>query len=58
MSSANHSAIAAVENAISEDEKAVYDRQIRLWGLETQNRLVGLFIVPSNFLYFCCWKEI
>lgn len=23
---------------ISEDEAAIYDRQIRLWGLETQNR--------------------
>ncbi|VDK87680.1 unnamed protein product [Litomosoides sigmodontis] len=31
--------ITSSENIISEDEKAVYDRQIRLWGLETQNKL-------------------
>lgn len=33
---------------ISEDEKAVYDRQIRLWGLETQNRSVSVFVVLQN----------
>ncbi|VDN38944.1 unnamed protein product [Gongylonema pulchrum] len=26
-------------STITEDEKEVYDRQIRLWGLEAQNRL-------------------
>ncbi|SNX82464.1 related to AOS1 - Smt3p activating protein [Melanopsichium pennsylvanicum] len=26
-------------NAVTEDEAALYDRQIRLWGLEAQNRL-------------------
>uniref|UniRef100_A0A914RTN8 THIF-type NAD/FAD binding fold domain-containing protein n=1 Tax=Parascaris equorum TaxID=6256 RepID=A0A914RTN8_PAREQ len=29
----------SVKVAISDEEKAVYDRQIRLWGLEAQNRL-------------------
>lgn len=28
----------SVKVAISDEEKAVYDRQIRLWGLEAQNR--------------------
>uniref|UniRef100_A0A915Q716 Midasin n=1 Tax=Setaria digitata TaxID=48799 RepID=A0A915Q716_9BILA len=38
--SSKESVTAAIrEKTISEDEKAVYDRQIRLWGLETQNRL-------------------
>ncbi|EJW78765.1 hypothetical protein WUBG_10325, partial [Wuchereria bancrofti] len=40
MSSTNSSKFTAANTyTISEDEKAVYDRQIRLWGLETQNRL-------------------
>uniref|UniRef100_A0A0R3RTK9 ThiF domain-containing protein n=1 Tax=Elaeophora elaphi TaxID=1147741 RepID=A0A0R3RTK9_9BILA len=39
MASTNSNTIPCADNAISEDEKAVYDRQIRLWGLETQNRL-------------------
>ncbi|MCP9264414.1 SUMO-activating enzyme subunit 1 [Dirofilaria immitis] len=39
MPSTNSTIVTAVESTISEDEKAVYDRQIRLWGLETQNRL-------------------
>ncbi|VDN93211.1 unnamed protein product [Brugia pahangi] len=40
MSSTNSSRFTAANTyTISEDEKAVYDRQIRLWGLETQNRL-------------------
>ncbi|KAF7255449.1 hypothetical protein EG68_07390, partial [Paragonimus skrjabini miyazakii] len=29
----------AVNETISEEEAALYDRQIRLWGLEAQNRL-------------------
>ncbi|VDK73502.1 unnamed protein product [Onchocerca ochengi] len=39
MISKNSTTATVAENTISEDEKAVYDRQIRLWGLETQNRL-------------------
>jgi ubiquitin-like 1-activating enzyme E1 A len=30
---------AEIINEISEDEAQIYDRQIRLWGLEAQNRL-------------------
>ncbi|KAJ3131137.1 hypothetical protein HK100_006741, partial [Physocladia obscura] len=32
-------AFAAKETAMSEEEMALYDRQIRLWGLEAQNRM-------------------
>jgi len=34
---------------ISEDDAAVYDRQIRLWGLEAQNRLRNSKIACCNF---------
>lgn len=51
------SAITSPENIISDDEKAVYDRQIRLWGLETQNKSVDPFIILLNFHYFCCYTE-
>eukprot|EP01096_Ripella_sp_DP13-Kostka_P012752 TRINITY_DN5393_c0_g1_i1.p1 TRINITY_DN5393_c0_g1~~TRINITY_DN5393_c0_g1_i1.p1 ORF type:complete len:290 (-),score=142.09 TRINITY_DN5393_c0_g1_i1:220-1089(-) len=35
---------------ISEDEAAIYDRQIRLWGLETQNRMrqASLLLIGLN----------
>lgn len=38
--SASASAPAAVAQ-ITEDEASLYDRQIRLWGLEAQNRMRG-----------------
>ena len=38
--------------SISEDEAALYDRQIRLWGLDAQKRHVRY--VKSNYLAFCC----
>ena len=31
------------EVMISEDEAALYDRQIRLWGLDAQKRYTGTF---------------
>lgn len=30
---------------ITDDEKAIYDRQIRLWGFDAQNRFVGFFFL-------------
>ena len=29
-----------VDHAITEDEAALYDRQIRLWGIDAQKRLI------------------
>lgn len=31
-----------VKGELSKDETEIYDRQIRLWGLEAQNRYVSL----------------
>jgi hypothetical protein len=33
-----------VEKVISEDEAALYDRQIRLWGVDAQRKLAFTFI--------------
>lgn len=39
------------ENIISEEEAAQYDRQIRLWGLDAQKRLVDDCFVHKQQLY-------
>ncbi|KAK0532652.1 E1 ubiquitin-activating protein aos1 [Tilletia horrida] len=39
MAEASTSAAAAQDQHVSEDEAALYDRQIRLWGLDAQNRM-------------------
>ena len=37
-----------VENTISEDEAALYDRQIRLWGIDAQKKLLSSKILLIN----------
>ena len=37
-----------VEKIITEDEAALYDRQIRLWGVEAQRRLLSSRILIIN----------
>ena len=51
---------------ITEDEAALYDRQIRLWGLDAQKRLEisnvfscrhdSFKLIFENFCNVCCWK--
>ena len=37
------------ENKISEDEARLYDRQIRLWGVEAQNKWIIYHILSIFF---------
>jgi len=39
---------AAASNGITEDEAALYDRQIRLWGVEAQNRMRSASVLVVN----------
>ena len=49
---------------ITEDEAALYDRQIRLWGLDAQKRLEisnvcrqdSFKLIFESFCAVCCWK--
>jgi hypothetical protein len=37
-----------IKRLIAPDEIALYDRQIRLWGLEAQNRCAASFCPPNQ----------
>ena len=43
-----------VDNNISEDEAALYDRQIRLWGVEAQKRLINSRVCLINIKGLAC----
>jgi molybdopterin/thiamine biosynthesis adenylyltransferase len=38
-----------VDKNISEDEAALYDRQIRLWGVDAQKKYFSLFLKSFFF---------
>ena len=43
-------------SAITEDEAALYDRQIRLWGLDAQKRYYCAQLFCANISIFKNWK--
>lgn len=45
--------VQSVTSKINEEEAALYDRQIRLWGLDAQIRLYNFFKPICRFLKLC-----
>ena len=50
------STVTQQQTTITDDEKAIYDRQIRLWGLDAQNRFADYFSKLMSAL--CCYTNL
>ncbi len=41
-----------VDQVITEDEAALYDRQIRLWGVEAQKRYLYFIVYEFRLIFY------